>query len=173
MDQPEPSSTKKRHKRLPGDVVAERNPREGADDPTRPAQPDLTGDPADATRSTTPPLAGATLQQVKIIRIEVLGDESLARQIKEALGAGMLSSNRFAVTDRRENADALLKVFARSARAGRPSSGSFFIVRLVNARGYVIWPMTREGSGKKYEGAAVESASRIVSDLLEAAGKKL
>ena len=170
-DQSQPSSTKRRHKRVPNDVLAERNPGEGADNPTRPAQPDLTSDPADATRSTTQPLTGATLPQVKLIRIEVLGDDSLARQIKDALGAVILSRNRFAVTDRRESADALLKVFARSARAGRPPSGPFFIVRLVNARGYVIWPMTREGSGKKYEGAVVDSASRIVSDLLEAAGE--
>ena len=170
VNQPQPPGIKKRRPMLPNDTLAERHPEEGPVNPTRTPQPELTGDPSDATRSTTPPPAGATLQQVKLLHVEVLGDEPLARRIKEALGAGLVSSNRFGVTDRRENADALLKVFAKSLRGGRAGFGSSFIVRLVNARGYVIWPAT--GSVKKYEGDVVDAASRILGDLLEAAKKE-
>ena len=115
---------------------------------------------SDATRSVNSGSAGAKLSEVKRVFVEALGDQPANSEVRRLLIRQLRSSNRFAVAQSKDDADAVLKF---SALPGRETN---IIVRLVNANGFVIWPVDSTGSGRKYIGRADESATRVVNDIL-------
>jgi hypothetical protein len=115
---------------------------------------------SEATRSVNSSSEGAKLSEVKRVFVEAIGDHSANGEVRRLLIRQLRSSNRFNVAQSKDDADAVLKF---SAMPGREKS---IIVRLVNANGFVIWPVESTGSGRKYTGRTDESATRVVNDLL-------
>ena len=115
---------------------------------------------SEATRSVNSGAAGAKLSEVKRVFVEALGDQPANREVRRLLVKQLRSSNRFTVAQSKDDADAVLKFSALPGRETR------VIVRLVNANGFVIWPVDTTGSGREYTGRADESASKIVADVL-------
>ena len=132
---------------------------------TGPAPSENETSESEATRSTNPRAAGASLVRVKRIYVESLGDETFSNQVRAQLIRDLQSSQRFTVTDKKEGTDAVLEASAkrRSARAESAQTGTIN-VRLVNANGSVIWP----GKNKQnYRGRVADITRRIVKDLLD------
>ncbi len=118
---------------------------------------------------------GKSLNEIKQIYIEVSGDEVLSRQIREQISAELQKTTGFAIVDNKEQADAALKVYVRHESDGdEPEDKSVtLIVRLVNARGFVIYPNLKRVSGWKYVGVISKLPPRIAQDLAKTVnGKK-
>lgn len=131
---------------------------------------------AEATRSLTVDSASRLLRDVKKIYVDSVGDAATHHSIREMLIAHLRASNRFAVTQIRDEADALLKVSIEQAQATLKNSNSesakaSVLVQLINANGDVIWPLKRIGADNKYEGSSAQVSNRIIRDLLNDADK--
>lgn len=118
-------------------------------------------------------LRGETLRAVRTIFLDITGDRTIGGMIRESLTDELERGGRFHVTSNREQADAALKVFVRHESDGDDPEdrSATLIVRLVNARGFVIYPDIRRASGWKYVGVAVRLAPRIARDLSGAASR--
>lgn len=114
------------------------------------------------TRSTVASTPGVTLAEVKRIHVEVTGGESFNQQIRDMLVASLQSSGRVTLAASRDQADAVLKVHAKTDASGKAT----VFARLVNAPGYVLWPARATGSGAKFVGSPQQVASLISVALL-------
>ena len=72
------------------------------------------------------------------------------------------ANRRFSLTVNRDDADAVLKGRITTARPEQVSA----TVRLVNAKGEVLWPIKGPVTGKQYQGSVVTIAGQIARDLL-------
>src|SRR5688572_30070391 len=106
------------------------------------------------------------LGEVKKVLIDVRGDaalDELRRNLVESLG----SSDVVAGTTDADEADASLKIVVVQTNAGAMRGGQQIeaSVRLVNARGVVLWPKAGRGT-RNYSGETAKVLSAIVKDLL-------
>lgn len=111
----------------------------------------------EATRGRIPGLNSAMLLEVKRVHVDPLGEKPLSQQVREMLINNLQSSNRFIFVEARGEADAVFKGSARRVTKG--SEKVSIALRLVNAKGQVIWSRT-------YSGYATDVTDRIVEDLL-------
>jgi hypothetical protein len=135
----------------------ERLARKPSSEPAEPAEPEREA-VAEGTRAARPvPAAGASLQDVRLVYVEVSGEEPLSQRFRELLIRQFRADPRLKVTETRDEADAILMV-SRDARGGAAAT-------LVNASGRVIWP---PGRGRRtYQGSPDESAAALVRALLK------
>jgi hypothetical protein len=119
----------------------------------------------DVTRSGSV-VGNLRLSEVKKIYVEIRGDATfneLRNNVVESLG----SSGVVAAATDADDADSSLKIMVSqtSARDMRGDPRIAATVRLVNARGVVLWPRAGRGT-RRYYGEASKVVSEIVRDLL-------
>jgi hypothetical protein len=78
------------------------------------------------------------------------------------LTSALRANRRFTLTANRDEADAVLKGKITTTRTEQVSA----TVRLVNAKGAVLWPMNGPVIGKQYQGPVATVTSQIARDLL-------
>lgn len=115
------------------------------------------------TRGTARKLSAATLGAVKRIYVDPLGDDEFNRQLREELENTLRLSNQFDVVNDRSAADAVFKGSVAQAREGSVVS---LTLELVNARGQVVWSLSRQQSSRTLSGDAAEISRKIVALLL-------
>jgi len=105
---------------------------------------------------------------VKNIAVAPYGTETLSPQLREAIAAALQSSGRFTVAQSSGGVDAVLKISTKQELTGQPdkSENATVVAMLVNAKGYVVWPVGTTGSGKSYNGNINEIAAKIAADIL-------
>jgi Lipopolysaccharide-assembly len=123
---------------------------------TRPDDSDL------AMRSNNPPLDGASLLAIKKVHVDPFGDDPIGKQFRDQLNVALRANRRFSLTTNRDDADAVLKGKITTTRPEQVSA----TVRLVNAKGEVVWPAKGSGAGKQYQGAISTITGQIARDLL-------
>lgn len=111
-----------------------------------------------------------SLAEIKSIYIEISGDKVLGEKIGERIAADIQNSGAFAITTDRESADAALKIYVRheSDADTREEASVAAVVRLVNAKGFVVYPNVPRVSGWKYVGTLARLPARIAGDLIRA-----
>jgi hypothetical protein len=129
---------------------------------TRTTSPERSAPEFDSRRSVPNAPGAMQLSDVRKIYIEVVGDNAPA--VREKLIESLSASQRFVSAESRDDADALLRVTAKSATAPEKISLG---ARLINARGETLWRV----SGDKYTGAIESVAAGIVRELLDEARK--
>ncbi len=136
-------------------VIPERN-----GEPTHPNDPITDG----GRRGDPPPVIGVPLVAVKRIAVAAYGEESLNPQIGDALVQALQATGRFEIVQ--SDADAVLKISTKreSLLPSDNLASATIIVRLVNAKGKVVWPAT--GIAAIYQGNVNEIAARIAANLL-------
>ncbi len=109
---------------------------------------------------------GKSLGEIKHIYLDISGDESFSRQIKEQISAEIFKNGTFTIVPK-EKADARLMIFVRrESDANNPTDETTTaIVRLVNSQGFVVYPTRKRVSGWKYVGAISKLSARIANDL--------
>jgi hypothetical protein len=107
-------------------------------------------------------LDGATLIAVKKVHVDPFGDDSIGKQFRDQLTSAMRANRRFSLTANRDEADAVLKGRITTARPELVSA----TVRLVNAKGEVLWPVKGPVTGKQYQGSVDIITAQIARDLL-------
>lgn len=117
-----------------------------------------TNSDADRTRAPKHRTNPIALLAVKRIYINTADDESLSRQIRELLGRGLQSQNRFVIVAKQEEADAMLDISAIQALDEGMVS---LVLQLVNAQGQALWPKDR----RKYSGRPAEVTDRALKEL--------
>jgi hypothetical protein len=115
-------------------------------------------------RSQRPP--SATLGSVRRVYVDSLGDDSLSRQFREALIAGLKSTGRFILLEGREDADAVFQ-----ASIHRLTHGQSFLVNveLVDASGQIIWSFTSKNRHQQFS-RPEDAVTAIVGALLKDPG---
>ena len=111
----------------------------------------------EATRGRIPERASAMLLTIKRVYLDPMGDESLSRQVREMLIQNLQASSRFIVVEKRGEADAVFKGSARRVGKSREVSVA---LRLVNAKGQVVWST----ASKRHVTAII--TNRLIRDLL-------
>lgn len=114
---------------------------------------------SEATRGRPLRMTSATLTEVKRVYVNSLGADQLSRQIQELLSRNLQSSGRFVVVERRAEADAVFKGAVR--RVNRGAEEVSVALRLVNARGEVVWSTV-----SVYSGYRSDVTNRLINDLL-------
>jgi hypothetical protein len=107
-------------------------------------------------------LDGATLIAVKKVYVDPFGDDPIGKQFRDQLTAALRANRRFSLTANRDDADAVLKGRITTARPEQVSA----TVRLVNAKGEVLWPPKGPITGKQYQGPVAIITGQIARDLL-------
>ena len=115
-----------------------------------------------AMRSERLALDGASLLAVKKVHVDPFGDDSLGKQFRDQLTSALRANRRFTLTVNRDEADAVLKGKITTTRPEQVSA----TVRLVNAKGELLWPIKGPGAGKQYQGSVATIAGQIARDLL-------
>jgi hypothetical protein len=105
---------------------------------------------------------GASLLAVKKVHVDPFGDDPIGKQFRDQLSSALRANRRFSLTLNRDEADAVLKGKITTTRPEQVSA----TVRLVNAKGVVLWPRTGPVTGKQYQGAGATIAGQIARDLL-------
>lgn len=129
--------------------------------------PDSNTDPSaidSSVRSWDREVMGKPLTEVRRVYVqavtESLASQDLLKQLQTRLkGSGNLQLSESA------DADAALKISVRPASNRADDKRVIAIVRVVNANGYVVWPVSRRGSSMRYVGNPGAVAERIVSDF--------
>jgi hypothetical protein len=135
-----------------------------AEKQTPPSQPGSTPEVAtteesDGTRGRQLSLAATTLPEVKRVYVDALGADTLGPQIRELLITKLSSRGRFILVEKRADADAVFKGVVK--RVNHTTDEVSVSIRLVNARGEVIW-----SNGSAYSGKGPEITNRLINDLL-------
>jgi hypothetical protein len=119
----------------------------------------------EVTRGSIATDVGVPLLKVKRVYVESGGDPS-SQTLRQMLVRQLQRTDRFTLSETRDEADALFKVTTRLGN--RSQTASVFFVALVNARGEVVWPVKQAGSRGKYSGLTPEQVSaQVVKDLIE------
>src|SRR5262245_34567829 len=105
---------------------------------------------------------GAPLIAVKKVHVDPFGDDSIGKQFRDQLSSALRANRRFTLTVNRDEADAVLKGKITTTRPEQVSA----TVRLVNAKGEVLWPIKGPVTGKQYQGSVATIAGQIARDLL-------
>ncbi len=115
-------------------------------------------------------LIGISLAEVSQIYLEVSGDQVLGDQVVKQLAVEFTGSGNLSVTDDKEQADAALKLYVRhESDVDDPNEKTVAVIaRLVNAKGFVIYPDRRGASAWKYVGTIRKLPKRLATDLIRA-----
>jgi hypothetical protein len=105
---------------------------------------------------------GASLPEVKKVHVASFGDDSIGRQFYDQLISALRGNLRFSLTTDPNEADAELKGKITATRAEQVSVS----VRLVNAKGEVVWPVKGHSLGKQYQGSIANITGQIARDLI-------
>jgi hypothetical protein len=103
--------------------------------------------------------ASATLTEVKRVYVDSLGADRLSLQVQELLSTNLQSSGQFVVVERRAEADAVFKGVVRRVNQGAEEVS--VSLRLVNARGEVVWSTV-----SAYSGYRADAINKLINDLL-------
>ncbi len=123
----------------------------------------------EAVRSYRRPIDGKSLSEIRSLYLETSGDHVLGKQVAEKLANSLSQIINLSVTSDKELADAALKLYVRhESDVDDPDEKTVtVIVRLVNAKGYVVYPNRKGVSGWKYVGTINKLPGRIASDLIK------
>jgi hypothetical protein len=113
-------------------------------------------------RSQRPPPEGVSLFDIQKVHVAPFGDDSIGKQFRDQLISALRANPRFGLTTNPDEADAALKGKITAMRPERVSA----IVRLVNAKGEVVWPIKGPITGKQYQGAIATITTQIARDLI-------
>ena len=124
----------------------------------------------DSVRSNRRTVRGKSLGEIRYVCLETTGDSVLAKQVADQVSASLSQSKNLTVTTDKEIADAALKLYVRhESDVDDPDEKTVaVIVRLVNAKGFVVYPNRKRISGWKYVGTINKLPARIASDLIAA-----
>lgn len=117
---------------------------------------------AGETRGSSPTVDPTLLLGVKRVYVESFEPALLSKQFRELLINSLHSSSRFVVVQNPDQADALFRGSVK--QTGESLS---LTIRLVNAEGNIIWPLSGRKPGRKYSGQTKDIAARILKDMLE------
>src|SRR5262245_9315318 len=120
-----------------------------------------------AMRSKRLALDGVSLLAVKKVYVDPFGDDPIGKQFRDQLTAALRANRRFTMSTSRDEADAVLKGKLTTTRPEQVS----VTLRLVNAKGDVLWPVKGHGAGKQYQGPVANITGQIARDLLDDMGK--
>lgn len=114
-------------------------------------------------------LHGIRLKEANLIYIEYSGDQILGKRIAAEVASG-LAGGPYTVTADKELADAALKLHVRHESDVDDPEEKMVVVlaRLVNAKGFVIYPDRKGITGWKYVGTVKKLSSRVAGDLIKA-----
>jgi hypothetical protein len=131
--------------------------------PSEPVDPELRPEVDPVVRSASgSTFDGAALLGVKKVHVDPFGSDDLSQQFRDQLNAALRTNRRFTLTTNRDDADAVLKGRLTPTRGDQVT----LTVRMVNAKGDVIWPVKGSSIGKQYQGSIVTIAGHIARDLL-------
>jgi hypothetical protein len=105
---------------------------------------------------------GASLLAIKKVHVDSFGEDSISKQFRDQLTSSLRANRRFTLATNRDEADAVLKGKITATRPQQVSA----TIRLVNAKGEVVWPIKGPLSGKQYQGAVTIITGQILRDLL-------
>jgi len=108
-------------------------------------------------------LDGVSLLAVKKVYVDPFGDDPIGKQFRDQLTTALLANRRFTLSTSRDEADAVLKGKLTTTRPEQVS----VTLRLVNAKGDVLWPVKGHGAGKQYQGPVANITGQIARDLLD------
>jgi hypothetical protein len=113
---------------------------------------------------------GLSLNEIRQVYFEITGDDILGKQVADQVADELGRSGRFTVTTDKESADAALKLYVRhESDTDEPDEKTVaVIVRLVNAKGFVVYPNRKGISGWKYVGTIRKLPLRVAADLVNA-----
>jgi hypothetical protein len=117
-------------------------------------------------------LSGKSLAEIMYIYFDLSGDESLGKEIAAKITLEIEESGLFVVTNDKEKADAALKIYTRyESDSDTPEEKTVaVIVRLVNEKGFVVYPNRQGISGWKYVGMIGKLPRRVAYDITSAKG---
>jgi hypothetical protein len=118
--------------------------------------------PGDILRSDRLAIDGASLLAIKKVHVDSFGEDSISKQFRDQLTSSLRANRRFTLTTNRDEADAVLKGRITATRPQQVSA----TIRLVNAKGEVVWPIKGPLSGKQYQGGVTIITGQIARDLL-------
>jgi hypothetical protein len=114
------------------------------------------------TRAPESRSSSVKLLAVKRIYISTSGNEPLSQQIREMFIKSLESSGRFEIVRGKEEADAMLDIFAiKELSGGKIALG----LQLISAEGETIWPRGIKASATKYAGYPADVTDRALKDL--------
>jgi hypothetical protein len=113
---------------------------------------------------------GLSLNEIRQVYFEITGDDILGKQVADQVADELGRSGRFTVTTDKESADAALKLYVRhESDTDEPDEKTVaVIVRLVNAKGFVVYPNRKGISGWKYVDTIRKLPLRVAADLVNA-----
>ncbi|HKQ77296.1 MAG TPA: hypothetical protein VJ810_26595 [Blastocatellia bacterium] len=143
-------------------LVVQQRPKPNEPDP----QPEISMNETSRSGGSLPPVSlapdGKALLAVKKAHVESFGADTHSQQLRDQLTAALRTNRRLTLTANRDDADAVFKAKVTPTRAEQVSAR----VRLVNARGQVVWPVDGPILGKQYQGPIATVANQIARDLL-------
>lgn len=125
--------------------------------------------PMSDPRSANKKIPGEQIEDVTHVYIEHTGDQVLGKRIAEDI-ASKLAGGPLTVTTDQELAGAKMKLHVRhESDVDDPEEKTVAVmVRLVNAKGFVIYPNRKGITGWKYVGTINKLPARVAEDLLKA-----
>jgi len=122
------------------------------------------GDPMSMERTRAPKSRSISVKLLAVKRIYISTSDNgpLSQQIRELLIKSLESIGRFEIVRGKEEADAMLDIFAiKELNGGKIALG----LQLVSAEGETIWPRGIKPSATKYAGYPAEVTDRALKDL--------
>ena len=135
-----------------------------------PATAERNNSNSERTRTPATNFSGVSLLEVKNVFVEALGGGSSAQLVASMLLDRLRDTKTFVLIEARDDADAVLKISARTPSSventrRRKSPRIAVVASLVNANGEIVWPLRNRGSRAYYSGTAAGIAARITNDL--------
>lgn len=149
--------------RRPEQSPARSTPKQSAERPSTSPDSAQTDEETRGRALRPPSMALASVRQVYV---ESLGNDLLSRQLRNALIEGLKSTGRFALTEGRGNADAVLE-----GTIHRPTHGGSLLVNveLVDASGRTLWSFNSKNRHEQFS-RAQDASDVIVGALLKDSG---
>ena len=122
------------------------------------------GDPMSMERTRAPKSRSSSVKLLAVKRIYISTSDNgpLSQQIRELLIKSLESIGRFEIVRGKEEADAMLDIFAiKELNGGKIALG----LQLVSAEGETIWPRGIKPSATKYAGYPADVTDRALKDL--------
>lgn len=122
---------------------------------------------SERTRDLAAPPSAVLLPQVKKIFLEPVEKQVLTQEVANHLLDNLRAAGTLTVVQRSDEADAVLKLYARTKPASTRNPKSVTLsALLINVNGDVVWPLRQRRQRALYSGLPNEVARRIAADLL-------
>ncbi|HEV8367159.1 MAG TPA: hypothetical protein VGQ39_04335 [Pyrinomonadaceae bacterium] len=109
---------------------------------------------------------GKPLGEVRRVYVQTVTDSPPSQVLLEELRLGLTGGGKLQFSESAD-ADAALKISVRRASDRADDQRVIAIVRVVNANGYVVWPVSRRGSSMRYVGRPRYVAERVLTDVMK------